>query len=527
MKTFISLLLLFTLPFYAEANTINLLKAGGKNDGKTLNTKAIAKAIDKLSEQGGGSLYFPSGTYLTGPIMLKSNITLDLDAGAVLSFSDDFDLYMPYVEMRYEGVVMKSFHPLIYAYEAENISIKGRGTLEGNGRAWWEETWRLEVAFYKGELKNAAPTKYQQAWLDANPGFSIEPQSDWKNTLARHWFRPPFIQLYKCKNILIEGVHIQNSPFWTVNPEFCDNLTIQGLTIENPDSPNTDGINPESCTNVHISNCHISVGDDCITIKSGRDLQGRQYAAPCENITITNCTMLSGHGGVVIGSEMSGDVRKITISNCVFDGTDRGIRLKSTRGRGGIVEEIRVSNIVMKNIQKEAIILNLFYSNVPQEPVTERTPIFRNIHISGMTGSEVKSAGSILGIPEMPISNISIEDVNIQAESGFRIQDARDIQLRNVCIDTKTGAVLQTRNSSELYLSNIRTSSPLAEASLLVMENVSDVFIEGCFPLHGSKAFLELSGAESSRVVLKNNYVERIDQPYLVHDMVDPATLVY
>ena len=527
MKTFISLLLLFTLPFYAEANTINLLKAGGKNDGKTLNTKAIAKAIDKLSEQGGGSLYFPSGTYLTGPIMLKSNITLDLDAGAVLSFSDDFDLYMPYVEMRYEGVVMKSFHPLIYAYEAENISIKGRGTLEGNGRAWWEETWRLEVAFYKGELKNAAPTKYQQAWLDANPDFSIEPQSDWKNTLARHWFRPPFIQLYKCKNILIEGVHIQNSPFWTVNPEFCDNLTIQGLTIENPDSPNTDGINPESCTNVHISNCHISVGDDCITIKSGRDLQGRQYAAPCENITITNCTMLSGHGGVVIGSEMSGDVRKITISNCVFDGTDRGIRLKSTRGRGGIVEEIRVSNIVMKNIQKEAIILNLFYSNVPQEPVTERTPIFRNIHISGMTGSEVKSAGSILGIPEMPISNISIEDVNIQAESGFRIQDARDIQLRNVCIDTKTGAVLQTRNSSELYLSNIRTSSPLAEASLLVMENVSDVFIEGCFPLHGSKAFLELSGAESSRVVLKNNYVERIDQPYLVHDMVDPATLVY
>ncbi|MFA6590507.1 MAG: glycosyl hydrolase family 28 protein, partial [Bacteroidales bacterium] len=260
MKTFISLLLLFTLPFYAEANTINLLKAGGKNDGKTLNTKAIAKAIDKLSEQGGGSLYFPSGTYLTGPIMLKSNITLDLDAGAVLSFSDDFDLYMPYVEMRYEGVVMKSFHPLIYAYEAENISIKGRGTLEGNGRAWWEETWRLEVAFYKGELKNAAPTKYQQAWLDANPDFSIEPQSDWKNTLARHWFRPPFIQLYKCKNILIEGVHIQNSPFWTVNPEFCDNLTIQGLTIENPDSPNTDGINPESCTNVHISNCHISVG---------------------------------------------------------------------------------------------------------------------------------------------------------------------------------------------------------------------------------------------------------------------------
>ena len=527
MKNLISLAWLLLLPFYAEATTVNALKAGAKNDGKTLNTNAISKAIDKLSSQGGGTLYFPSGTYLTGPIRLQSNITLDLDAGAVLSFSDHFDLYMPYVEMRYEGVVMKSFHPLIYAYEAENITIKGRGRLEGNGRAWWEETWRLETAFYKGELQDAEPTKYQQAWLDANPGFSVEPQSDWKNTLARHWFRPPFIQLYKCKNILIEGLHIANSPFWTVNPEFCDNLTIQGLTIVNPNSPNTDGINPESCTNVHISNCHISVGDDCITIKSGRDLQGRQYAAPCENITITNCTMLSGHGGVVIGSEMSGDVRKITISNCVFDGTDRGIRLKSTRGRGGVVEEIRVSNIVMKNIQKEAVILNLFYSRVPQEPVTERTPIFRNIHISGMTGSEVKSAGSILGIPEMPISNISIEDVNIQAESGFSVQDARDIQLRNICIDTQKGPIVQCKDAAELYLSNIRSSKPLAEAALLRMENVSDVFIEGCFPLPGSKAFLELSGAESSRVILKNNFIERIEQPYLIHEMVDSAALVY
>ena len=150
-------------------------------------------------------------------------------------------------------------------------------------------------------------------------------------------------------------------------------------------SPNTDGINPESCKNVHISDCHISVGDDCITIKSGRDLQARKLGVPCENITITNCTMLSGHGGVVIGSEMSGGVKKVTISNCVFDGTDRGIRLKSTRGRGGIVEDIRVSNIVMSNIKKEAIVLNLKYSKMPAEPKSDRTPEFRNIYVSGVT----------------------------------------------------------------------------------------------------------------------------------------------
>jgi polygalacturonase len=154
-----------------------------------------------------------------------------------------------------------------------------------------------------------------------------------------------------CKNILIEGISIRNSPFWTVNPEFCENVTIHAVTINNPHSPNTDGINPESCNNVRISNCHITVGDDCITIKSGKDGPGRKTAVPAQNYTITNCTMLSGHGGVVIGSEMSGDVRKIVISNCVFDGTDRGIRIKSARGRGGVVEEIRVSNIVMKNIK--------------------------------------------------------------------------------------------------------------------------------------------------------------------------------
>ena len=174
----------------------------------------------------------------------------------------------------------------------------------------------------------------------------------------------------------------QNSPFWTINPEFCDNVTISGITIFNPHSPNTDGINPSSCKNVHISNCHISVGDDCITIKSGRDEDGRKYGRPTENVTITNCTMLSGHGGVVIGSEMSGGIKKITISNCVFDGTDRGIRIKSARGRGGIVEDIRVDNVVMNTIKEEAFIMDLFYdkSNAV-EPVSERTPIFRNIHI--------------------------------------------------------------------------------------------------------------------------------------------------
>ena len=227
---------------------------------------------------------------------------------------------------------------LIYAHDAENLTITGRGTLNGNGFKWWSWEKETRELIKKNGGKLPALNKLQRMWEEANEDLEI---SDYyKPSLERRMFRPPFIQFYECNNVLIENVKIVNSPFWTVNPEFCDNVTIKGITINNVPSPNTDGINPESCRNVHISDCHISVGDDCITIKSGRDAQARRLGVPCENITITNCTMLAGHGGVVIGSEMSGSVRKVTISNCVFDGTDRGIRIKSTRGRRS--EERRV-----------------------------------------------------------------------------------------------------------------------------------------------------------------------------------------
>jgi polygalacturonase len=199
------------------------------------------------------------------------------------------------------------------------------------------------------------------------------------------------VLFYNCKDIHIEDVSFSNPPFWTIVPVYCDNVTISGIKIFNPgDSPNTDGIDPCSCTNVRISDSHISVGDDCIVIKSGRDEDGREAARPTENITITNCTMLNGHGGVVLGSEMSGDIRRVTISNCVFEGTDRGIRFKTMRGRGGIVEDIRVSNIVMHNIVEEGIVLNMRYHPTDPEPVSDRTPAFRDVHISNISISGAK-----------------------------------------------------------------------------------------------------------------------------------------
>ena len=262
-----------------------------------------------------------------------------------------------------------------------------------------------------------------------------ETNEDYIPSLKRRFFRPPFIQTLRCKNIKIKDITVVNSPFWTINPEFCENVTIDGITINNPLSPNTDGINPESCRYVHISNCHISVGDDCITLKSGRDLQGRKLNAPDENITITNCTMLAGHGGVVIGSEMSGGVKKVVISNCVFDGTERGIRIKSTRGRGGVVEDIQVNNIVMRNIHQEAIILDLLYSKMPSEPMSERTPIFRNINISHLTGTGVSIPIKIRGLEESPITDITLTDIYIDGKLKCIFENCQRVILNNVFVN--------------------------------------------------------------------------------------------
>lgn len=418
-----------------KAERIDMRQAGANPLGTKLNTVLINKTIEKLNANGGGTLFFPAGKYLTGAIKLKSNITIELEAGATLLFSDNFDDYLPYVEMRHEGIMMKSFSPLIYAVDAENITIKGEGKIDGQGKKWWDEFFRVII-----DLKNNGKrdiNKYQAMWDQVNDAKVIgsEINEDYAEALQRRFFRPPFIQPIRCKNVRIEGITIVNSPFWTVNPEFCENVTVDKVTIANPLSPNTDGINPESCRYVHISNCHISVGDDCITLKSGRDLQARKLGWTNENITITNCTMLAGHGGVVIGSEMSGGVKKVVISNCVFDGTDRGIRIKSTRGRGGVVEDIQISNIVMKNIQEEAIILDMLYTKMPTEPVTDRTPIFRNINISNVTGSDVLIPIKIRGLEESPISNITFTNINIDGKQKCVFQNCKNIKMNDVFVN--------------------------------------------------------------------------------------------
>jgi len=481
----------------APTGAYDIRAYGAVADGKTKCTGAIRQAFEAATAKGGGTIYVPAGVFLTGPIHLQSHTTLYLEAGAVVKFSTDFDDYLPMVPSRWEGVEVTNFSPLIYAYHMEDIAIRGRGKLDGQGQAWWDYWAKVKKAGSGG-----TPSKWEEEFLKRNP--AAVPVSGNKFTPGA-FLRPPFIQPYGCTNVLIEGVTVVNSPFWTITPVYCDNVTIMGVTLHNPETgPNTDGINPDSSRNLHISNCHISVGDDCITIKSGRDADGRRVGRPTENITIDNCTMADGHGGVVIGSEMSGGVRNVTIANCVFDGTERGIRLKASRGRGGVVEDLRVSNIVMRHLRREAVVVTTFYEKSNPEPVSERTPIFRNIRFNAISG-DAKAAGELTGLTEMPLEGISFTDVHLDTTTGFVITDAKDISFYNVTVNTEKGAALVADKTGGLEISGLRTTKPHLNDPFIDLREVKRVFVHGCFAPPGTGAFLRVSEASASEVTMEGN----------------------
>jgi len=366
---------------------INILNIDSSSDRNRNFTTVFRKAFELCGAQGGGTVYVPPGRYLTGPIEMVSNSCLHIDAGAELVFSNDPADYL-LVESRWEGRVQMSYMPLIYGRNLENVTVTGRGVLNGQGAWWWK--------------------KHRDRTLD--------------------YPRPRFISFDSCERILIEGIKLIDSPSWTVTPVNSRNITIHNISIKNPaDSPNTDGINPDSCSEVRISDCHVDVGDDCITIKSGVETNPERI--PCRNITVTNCTLVHGHGGVVIGSEMSGSIQNVVISNCVFNGTDRGIRLKSRRGRGGVVEDIRVNNIIMDEVMCP-IVMNLYYYcgeggkekkvwDPAPYPVDDSTPAFRRISMTGITARNATAAALYLyGLPESPLSELSFQDIRIHMREG-------------------------------------------------------------------------------------------------------------
>jgi polygalacturonase len=492
----------------------NVRDYGAVGDGRTLDTVALQAAIDTCHQRGGGTIFFPAGTYVTGSLFLHNHITLQLDAGATLLGSEDPADY-PVISGRWEGAEQKTHAALITGSDLTNIAIMGRGTIDGRGAQWWR--------------------RFRSGALDSP--------------------RPRLIAFTDCVNVLIENITAINSPSWTINPVRCENVTVNQVTIINPaDSPNTDGINPDSCHNVQISNCYVSVGDDCITIKSGVENEDEEKRIPCRNVTITNCTMANGHGGVVIGSEMSGGVRNVVISNCVFIGTDRGIRLKSRRGRGGVVEDIRVSTIVMTDVLCP-LTMNLYYAvgkwgameiaDKRPQPVNDGTPRFRGIHLSHITARGVKYAAAYLhGLAEMPIEDITLNDfsVTLSADSeagypdmaddmepmqraGFFISNARGLRLLHVEVIGQAGPALRLMDSTDVEISASARRASAVDAPIIRLQNVDGVFVHGCQAREETRVFLRVEGEKTRRVVLRGNYLARAHRPIDLSAEVPPGAV--
>ncbi|ASA21605.1 glycoside hydrolase family 28 protein [Paenibacillus donghaensis] len=376
--------------------------------------QVIQRAVDACSAQGGGTVIVSRGEWSSGPIHLRSNIHLSVKKGAVIHFSDTFAHYLPPVFTRWEGMECYNYSPLIYARDCENIAVTGEGTLNGNGEAWWH--WK--------QLQQTAADKLCYAERDRIP---VQERVFGTEEAA---LRPSFIQPMNCRNVLIEGLSIHNGPQWTVHPVYCENVIIRRIDIISC-GPNTDGLNPDSCRNVLIEDCSFETGDDCIAINSGMNEDGWRVNKPCENIVIRNCVMKEGHGGLVIGSGMSGGVRNVYAHDCTITGGDRGIRLKSMRGRGGFVENIRFEHIKINNVREEAVQINMYYGYSTVVPKTSIPSDFSNIYMKDITGEGAGIAVEIKGLPEHRLKNISLENISLSADNAMICSDVENIVLKN------------------------------------------------------------------------------------------------
>lgn len=471
-----------TVPKFKK-DTFSIQKFGAVADGYFLNTKIINGAIDAMAKKGGGVVLIPAGLWLTGPIVLKSNINLHLAAGATLLFTKDLNEY-PLVKANWEGLPQMRNQSPLSATNAINIAITGKGIIDGNGDAWRmvkkdklnETQWKKLVAS-GGVLSEDKKTWYpSEGSLKGsklqNPGVINDEKDEAFYKSIKDFLRPNLLLLTSCKNILLEGVIFQNSPAWCLHPLMCENLTVRNILVKNPwYAQNGDGIDVESCKNVLIENSVFDVGDDALCMKSGRDAEGRKRAMPTENVTIRNCTVYAAHGGFVIGSEMSGGVRNIYVSNCTFIGTDIGLRFKTTRGRGGVVENIFIKDIYMKDIPGEAILFDMYYAakdpiplagekrelpKVEFKPVDETTPVFRKFYISNVYCNGAEKGIFVRGLPEMHVKDIVLENMVLQSNKGIDVQEASGISFKNIKVISKeTDPVIDVVQSDEITFDNI------------------------------------------------------------------------
>lgn len=426
-------------PSFKEKDYIITCFGAKSNDENKLNHKAINKAIEKCSKAGGGRVVVPAGVWHTGPLLLKSNVNLHLEEGATLLFTKDLSQY-PLVLTRWEGLDCYNYQPMIYAYDQTNVAITGKGVIDGGATRddWWAMCGAIRFGWKEGTVSQRTGRPLLMKWAEDGVPVAERKMGD------GYGMRVQLINLYKCTNVLIEAVTLLRSPFWVIHPLLCTNLIVRNVHVDN-DGPNGDGCDPESCKDVLIENCTFNTGDDCIAIKSGRNADGRLWNIPSENIIVRNCKMLNGHGGVVVGSEISGGCKNVFVENCTMDSPllDRVIRIKTNTCRGGVVEGIYVRNIKVGTCKEAVLKINLVYD---REEICGRDfpPMVRHVYLDNVNSQKSNYGIVIEALPDsenvldINVSNCSFNNV---AKGGNKfIGKMRNIKIKNV---TYSGSILQ------------------------------------------------------------------------------------
>lgn len=464
----------------------------GAREG-AVSTEAIRNAIDAAARSGGGSVIIPAGVWPTGAIHLENNINLHLNEGAELRFSQEPKDYLPAVFSRHEDVECYKSSAFIYANGKTNIAITGQGVLDGQGAPWWslKEKGAAAESLLYAMASSGVPV--ERRVFDGSPGKQL---------------RPAFFQPMNCTNVLVEGPTFLYGAFWTITPTYCDNVIIRNIRIvtegERGHVPNGDGVDPSSCRNVLIEECTFDTGDDCIALKAGRDRDGRRVAVPTENVIIRNCIGLRGHGGIVIGSETAGGIRHVLATDCRFSGTDRIIRIKSARGRGGTIEDLWFRDIEGRDIAREAIHVNLLYTGerLPAAAVSEETPRVRNLHFDHITCASGSGFGiEVLGLPEMPAENISFARLDLRTLKGMNLADVRGVTLDASSIRATTPPLISVLNGQHITLGPC-TLSAAGGILLAVRDAASDAITISRRALPGSEDWLLLEAGVQARTVV-------------------------
>jgi len=477
----------FTMPLLNRPqfpkNICNIKDYGAIGDGIFVNTRPIKEAIADCFQKGGGKIMFPKGKWLTGPIHLKSNINLYLDKNSEITFTSNLDDYLPAVFTKFQGMEYYNFSPPIYAKDCENIALTGSGKISGNGDFWeeWASIDNSEIQREKlFQMSQSNIPVEKRVWGTKDSGL-----------------RPSFIQFISCRNILIEGLTVENGPMWTIHPVYSENIIVKGVSI-NTHSANTDGIAIESSKNILIEDSAFSTGDDAIAIKSGLEDEGLRTNRPSENIVIKNSKFTNGHGAIAIGSEMSGGVRNVFIADSTFDSTNSGLRLKSADSRGGFIENIWMKNIKMNMIRNEAIVFNLKYKTALSAKIL-REPLLRNIHIENIDGKFLHKAFDIIGLPNGKMENIFFKNIDFQAEDGSDMKYAKNIEFENVSLKTISSKhALQVRDSQNIKFKNFKC------------ENSSNL----CLNIEGRKTLninLKESGLEKACFSIENGIEKQVE----------------